>query len=148
MQISVNIEIDAAPEKIWQAITDFQNSTAMISAIKSIEILEQPKEGLVGFKWAEIREIFGKDAKEVMTISHCVEQEYYQTRAENHGAVYISRLEISQNEGQHFLTMSFNSQADSWWLNVLTKLMSVFIKKSMIKMIKQDLQDIKLYCEK
>lgn len=147
MKISVNTTIDSSAERVWQAITDFENCPSWIAGILSLEVLEQPESGLIGFKWRETREMFGKEATETMWITDCVDGEYYQTRAENHGAVYVSKLMVQQQGEQTLLTMEFSGTSESFWVNLLSSVMSVFMKKSMFKMIAQDLADIKAYVE-
>ena len=78
-----------------------------IRGIEKVEVLERPDTGLVGLKWRETRTLFGKTATEVMWITDAVESEFYQTRAESHGSVYVSRLSIAEGESGVTLTMGF-----------------------------------------
>lgn len=82
-----------------------------------------------------------------MWITDCVDGEYYQTRAENHGAVYVSKLMVQQQDEQTLLTMEFSGMSDSWFVNLMSKLMGFFMAKSMIKMLEADLADIKAHVE-
>lgn len=90
MIISARIKINCTKEKVWELITDIENSANFISGINNIEILNQPREGLIGLKWKETRKMFGKEAEEVMWITESEPYKYYQTRAESHGAIYIT----------------------------------------------------------
>jgi len=92
MKLEAKVCIDGTKEQIWQVITDIENSVNIIQAIEEIEVLEKPAEGLVGLKWRETRTMFGQTATEVMWITDAKENEFYQTRAENHGAIYVSKL--------------------------------------------------------
>ena len=107
MKVVVDIEIAKLREDIWSAITDIENCARMISAIIDLEILNQPEEGIVGLKWKETRLMFGKQASETMWITESVENEYYCTRAESHGSIYITRLSLSERGNNTLLTMSF-----------------------------------------
>ena len=84
-----------------------------ISGINSIEIIQQPSDTMVGLKWKEGRTMFGKEAFETMWVTDAKDNEFYQTRAESHGAVYISRFDLSEENGQCTLTMSFEGQPQS-----------------------------------
>tara|TARA_B110001452_G_scaffold238960_1_gene219731 strand:- start:252 stop:443 length:192 start_codon:yes stop_codon:yes gene_type:complete len=62
MKISVNTIIESSSEKVWRAITDFEHCESWINGILNVTILEQPENGIVGFKWRETRKMFGKEA--------------------------------------------------------------------------------------
>ncbi len=147
MEVSVNVVIDSPKARVWQVITDIDNAVNFISAIIDLEVLERPADGLVGLKWRETREIFGKEADETMWITDSEPEVYYQTRAENHGAVYISRLSLREENDQTTLTMSFSGEAETWFAKLMSLVMSAFMKNSMVKMLQQDLDDIKNYIE-
>lgn len=87
MQVSTSIKISKPKENVWKAITDIENSAGMISSIISIDVLEKPEVGFLGFKWKETRKMFGKEATEIMWVTDSVENKYYSTRAESHGSV-------------------------------------------------------------
>ncbi|SES92817.1 SRPBCC family protein [Thalassotalea agarivorans] len=147
MQVSVSQTIAAPAETIWQAITNIDNCDQMITAIKSIEVLERPEEGVVGLKWQETREMFGKDATETMWITEAKAPSYYHTRAESHGSVYISTMAIEEQDGSCELSMSFKGEPQTFGAKILMFLMGAMVKKSMIKAIEQDLIDIKTFVE-
>ncbi|EGA89336.1 hypothetical protein GPDM_10520 [Planococcus donghaensis MPA1U2] len=148
MKVSTQIDINSSKEKVWSAITDIENSANVISGIINIEILHPADGDLVGLKWKETRKMFGKEANEVMWITHSEKYHYYQTRAESHGAIYVSRLNITEkNKDTVTLEMSFEGQSVSLVAKILSGIFSIFMKKSMKKALEEDLQDIKSYCE-
>ncbi|WP_016957414.1 SRPBCC family protein [Catenovulum agarivorans] len=147
MQVNVSVDIKADKRTVWSVITDFNNAKNVISAITDLQVLEQPKQGLIGFKWSETRKMFGKDATETMWITDVEENHYYQTRAESHGAIYISRLIVEEIADGTKLTMTFNGQAQTLFGKIMSCCMGFLMKGSMEKMIKQDLLDIKKYVE-
>ncbi|ANU23999.1 SRPBCC family protein [Planococcus donghaensis] len=148
MKVSTQIDINSTKEKVWSVITDIENSANVISGIIHIEIL-QPAEGdLVGLKWKETRKMLGKEAQEIMWITHSEKYHYYQTRAESHGAIYVSRLNITEKSNNTVtLEMSFEGHSVSLTAKILSGIFSIFMKKSMKKALEVDLQDIKSYCE-
>ena len=91
--------------------------------------------------------MFGKEATEVMWVTDSVDNEYYCTRAESHGSVYISRLSLTESAGITSLTMSFSGEAQSLIAKVLSMLMGIFIKGAMVKELQRDLADIKNFVE-
>ena len=147
MKISTDIGIRAPKEKVWQIITDIENSMNTISGIDKIEILHKPKETIVGLKWKETRTIFGKSATETMWITEAEENNYYKTRAESNGAVYQTVLKLSEIENATILTMEFSSEAVTFKGKIMALIFGVILKNSMKKLIEKDLIDIKTFAE-
>ena len=147
MQISESIEISKPKGDVWLVISDIKKSAEWISNIISVEILDTPQEGLVGLKWKETRKFCGKEATEVMWVTDSVPNDYYTTRAESHGAVYISRLSLTESNGITTLTMSFAGEPQTLMAKLLSTIMSRFIVKSMVNEMRKDLSDIKSHVE-
>ncbi len=147
MNTSVSITIEKPKEEVWKAITDFENCSSYIHSILSLEILEQPKDTLVGFKWKETREMFGKEATETMWITDVSENEFYQTRAESHGSFYISQMAVEEVNGHSKLTFSFTGESVTFFAKIMSALMGSMMKKSLDKAMLKDLEDIKAYVE-
>ena len=147
MKVTVDIEINKPKSLVWSAITDIENSPKMISGITALKILEQPENGVVGLKWEETRLMFSKEATETMWITEAVENEYYSTRAENHGAVYITKLSLSESGSNTLLTMTFSGEVQSGFFKIVSAVMGFLVKGSMKKMLQKDLEDIKKYIE-
>ncbi|KGJ93788.1 SRPBCC family protein [Colwellia psychrerythraea] len=148
MKIDVEIEIASPKSSVWAAITDIKNCAEMISGIKELTVIHQPEQGLVGLKWKETREMFGKQADETMWITESEEESYYCTRAENSGAIYLSTLAVSEASYDNtLLTMSFSATSNSLFVRAVSAIMAMFIKKSMRTMLEKDLSDIKTYIE-
>ena len=147
MKFEVNTQIHAPKEAVWKTISDIEHSVATVSAIQKIEVLERPEDGLVGFKWRETRAMFGKEVQETMWITDAAENDFYRTRAESHGAVYVSRLSVAEEAGTTTLTMSFTSEAQSLVARIMSVVMMPFFKGATIKALHQDLADIKAAVE-
>ena len=147
MELSVFVEIEKPLEDVWKAIIDFKNCSNYIESIVKLEIINEPKDTLIGFKWKETRVMFGKEATETMWITDYVENEYYQTRAESHGSIYISRLSIEREEKHTKLTMSFSAEAQTFFVKIFSLCMGFVIKSSMKKALIKDLNDIKTHVE-
>ena len=147
MELSVFVEIEKPLEDVWKAIIDFKNCSNYIESIVKLEIIDEPKDTLIGFKWKETRVMFGKEATETMWITDYVENEFYQTRAESHGSIYISRLSIERVEKHSILTMSFSADAQTFFVKIFSLCMGFVIKGSMKKALIKDLNDIKTHVE-
>ncbi|MBT8181523.1 MAG: SRPBCC family protein [Eudoraea sp.] len=147
MKLTIDIEIKAPKEKVWKVITDIENSVNTISGIEKIEILNKPKDTVVGLKWKETRTIFGKSATETMWITEATENNYYKTRAESNGAIYQTILKLSEKENTTFLTMEFSTEAITVRGKIMAFIFGRMLNKTMKKLIKKDLSDIKTAVE-
>ena len=147
MNIQEEIPIQAPRIKVWQLISDIEGSDERISGIKKIEILEKPKDGLIGLKWEETRIMFGKTATEVMWITDEVDGFSYKTQAEGPGVIYISTLSLVEEGNQTRLIMGFKSEISSLGTKIISAIMGLFFNKATRDAIKQDLIDIKTAAE-
>ncbi len=147
MELSVFIEIEKSIEDVWKAIIDFENCSNYINSIIEIEIIDNPRDTLIGFKWKETRVMFGKEATETMWITDYIENNYYQTKAESHGSIYISRLSLERVRENTKLTMLFTAEAQTFFVKILSVFMGFIIKGSMKKALLKDLNDIKNHLE-
>ena len=147
MELSVFVEIEKPLSDVWRAIVDFKNCSTYIEAIVKLEIIDEPKDTLIGFKWKETRVRFGKEAIETMWITDCVENKYYQTRAESHGSIYISRLSVERVENRTKLTMSFSAEAQTFFVKIFSACMGFLMKGYMKKALAKDLVNIKRHVE-
>ncbi len=147
MLVEARVTIKGSKAAIWAAIADIENAAKTISGIENIEIIEKPASGLVGLKWRETRMLFGKPAAAEKWITDAAENEFYKTRAESDGFVFLSTMSISENSGGLTLTNSHDSKPQS----IVAKLMSlpmVFLFKGVAKKaLLQDLNDIKAAVE-
>lgn len=146
MTIIVSEEIDAPRERVWNLITDIDTWSDTISGIVSIDVVDRPESGVIGLKWRETRVMFGKEAIETMWITAAEPNRWYETRAENHGAIYTTRLSLEDAGDKVVLTMTFSAKATT----LVSRLMSVvsfLFNSTLAKMLQKDLQDIRKVAE-
>ena len=143
MKIHAQVDIRAPKQAVWKTITDIKNAPSRISGIQKVEILEQPPSGLVGLKWRETRTMFGKTATEVMWITRAVENSYYETRAESHGAIYISRMSVEEQQGSTLLSMDFSGEPQTTGTKLMMALMGWMVIGATRKAVQKDLEEIK-----
>jgi uncharacterized protein YndB with AHSA1/START domain len=142
MIVEVQVTINASRTAVWNAITNIEKAAEFISGIEKIEVVEKPITGLVGLKWRETRMYFGKPATVEILITDAVENEYYKTRAESDGYLFLSTMSISESSDGITLTSTHDYRPQSAVAKL--KSMSMILFKGMIKKIlQQDLNDIK-----
>jgi hypothetical protein len=142
MIVEAQVTINGSKAAIWAAITNIENASEIISGIENIEVLEKPANGLVGLKWRETRMLFGEPTTVEKWITDAAEKEFYKTRAESDGMVFVTTNRISESSGGITLTSSHDSKPQG----IVARLKSipiVLFKGVIKKALLQDLNDIK-----
>jgi hypothetical protein len=162
MKLDCQLAVNASKESIWSVLTDYDHMVDNISAITKVEIHNRPtseikKDDITGLKWTETRTMFGQEATETVWVTDCVPLEYYQTRAENHGAVYISKMYIEEKAGDdedgkimqnnNYVGMSFDGEAESLCSKIMMVAMGWMFVGETKKALMKDLEDIKAKAE-
>ena len=143
MIVEAQVTINGSKAAIWAAITNIENASETISGIEKIEVLEKPTNGLVGLRWRETRMLFGKPATAEKWITDAAENEFYQTRAEDNGFVFLTTMSISESSAGITLTSSHESKPQGIVARLQLIPMGIFFKGVAKKAILQDLNDIK-----
>lgn len=142
MNVEAKVNINGSRSAIWAVITNIENAAEFIKGIEKIEIVEKPAKGIVGLRWRETRMYFGKPATVEIWITDAVENEFYKTRAESDGYLFLSTMSISESSDSMILTTSHDYKAQSFAARI--KSIPMFLFKGMMKKIfLQDLNDIK-----
>jgi uncharacterized membrane protein len=147
MLVEVQVTINGSKAAVWAAITDLERASEFMSGIQSLEIVEKPAHGLVGLRWRETRMLFGKPATAEKWITEAVENDFYKTRAEDGGFVFLSTMRISESRGGVTLTSAHDSRPEG----IVARLMAMpmFLFKGVAKKaLLQDLNDIKSAVER
>jgi hypothetical protein len=147
MIVEAQVTINGSKEALWAAITNIENASDTISGVEKIEILEKPANGLVGLRWRETRILFGKPATVEKWITDAAEKEFYKTKAEDSGFVFLTNMRISESNGGMTLISSHETKPQG--IGARLKSLPMFLFKGVIrKAILQDLNDIKTAVEK
>ena len=142
MIVEAQVTINGSKAAIWAAITNIENASETISGIEKIEVLEKPANGLVGLKWRETRMLFGKPATAEKWITDAAENEFYKTRAEDGGFVFLTTMRISESSGGMTLMSSHETRPQGFVARL--KSLPMFLFKGVVrKALLQDLNDIK-----
>ncbi|HUP20113.1 MAG TPA: SRPBCC family protein [Gemmatimonadota bacterium] len=147
MRVDVAVTVGAPSEAVWSVVSDIEGATTTLSAVEEIEVVENPGEGLLGFKWRETRTIFGKRATETMWITEVEDGVGYVTEARSHGSIYRTRVRVDEEPGGTRLSMTFAAQPVSLGAKVLSTLLGFVMKRSVRSALLKDLRDIKAAVE-
>ena len=143
MIVEAQVTINGSKAATWAAITNIENASETISGIENIEVLEKPANGLVGLKWLETRMLFGKPATVEKWITDAAENEFYKTKAEDGGFVFLTTKSISESGAGITLTESHESKPQSIVAKLMAIPMRLLFKGVVKKALLQDLNDIK-----
>ncbi len=146
MIVEASITINATMAAVWGATTDIERFAELLSGVEKIEVVHKPATGLVGLKWKETRMLFGKPATVEKWITEVKENEFYTTRAEQDGFVFITTNRISGSDG-HVVLTGIHETRPQGFAAKLKALPMVFFKGMIMKAILQDLNDINVAVE-
>ena len=148
MIVEAQVTINGSKAAIWAVITNIENASEIISGIEKIEVLEKPANGLVGLRWRETRMLFGKPATAEKWITDAAENEFYKSRAEDGGFVFLTTKSISESSNGMTLTECHESKPQGIKATLMSIPMRLFFKGVIKKALLQDLNDIKSAVEK
>lgn len=143
MIVEAQVTINGSRAAIWAAITNIENAAEIFRGIEKIEVVEQPANGIVGLRWRETRLLFGQLTTVEKWITDAVENEFYTTRAEDNGFVFITTMRISESSDGITLISFHDSQPQSIMAKLQAIPMELLFKGVVKKAILQDLNDIK-----
>src|SRR5947208_12969402 len=135
MIVEAQVTINGSKAAVWAAITNIDNASEIISGIEKIEVLEKPATGLVGLKWRETRMLFGKPATVEKWITDAAENEFYKTRAEDGGFVFLTTKRISESNGGVTLTEAHESKPQTIVARLSVPMLFLFkgvVKKALL----------------
>lgn len=146
MGVLATEHIVAPPDRVWEIITDLDNLVSNISAITDVTVHENPSDTFVGAKWTETRKMFGKEASETMWVTDAVENSWFETRAESHGAIYLSKWSIAPSNGGTSVELTFDSTPTSLPAKIMGAFAFLF-NGAVRKAFESDLADVKRLAE-
>ena len=139
--VKVERDVGASPALVWGVITDLDHSADVISGIIKIERLDDGSGFEVGTSWNETRKMFGREATELLEVSHIEPGRSYTIEATGPGVRYVTVMAVEPTAGGTLLSMSFEGHATS----VVAKIgafLGRFFQGKMRQLIEQDLADI------
>lgn len=146
MIVEAQVTINGSKAAVWAVMTDIENAAEIISGIKKIEILEKPAGGLVGLRWRETRILFGDEATVEKWFTEVAQNEFYKTKAEDSGFVFLTTMRLSESSAGVTLTSCHETRPQG--IVARLKALPMVLFKGMIKKaILEDLNDIKTAIE-
>ena len=146
MIVEAKVLINGSIAAVWAAITEIADTETIVTGIMKIEMIDRPKDTLIGVRWRETRLLFDKPATVEKWITEATESAFT-TRAEDGGFVFVTTHRVSESNGG--VTLVGTHETHPQGLVAAFKAMPMFLFKGVIrKMILQDLNDIKSAVER
>lgn len=142
----VSEKINASPETVFAAASDFPNAPQRITGIKKMEMLTQGPVG-VGTKFRETRVMFGKEATETMEVVDFQPGRSYTLAAASCGCEYRTVVSVRPAGAGSEVTFDFSGRPLSFGAKVMSALMGWMMKGACMKAVRQDLSDLKVAVE-
>ncbi|WP_028104295.1 SRPBCC family protein [Pseudoduganella violaceinigra] len=148
MLVEAQLTINGTKAETWAAVADIEHAAQIVSGIEKIEIIEKPPTGLVGLRWRETRILFGEPATVEKWVTEAAENEFYRTRAEDKGFVFLTTIRLEEGSGGTRVSSSHDSLPQTLAARLQAIPMALFFKGAIRKAIMQDLADIKAAVER
>jgi len=143
--ITVNRVINAPIETVFERASDVYKWTDQISAITNVEVLTDGPVG-VGTSFRETRVLFKREATEEMTFSEFDPPTGFTLIASSCGSEYVTKHTFEPVEGGTRLTINFGGTPKTLVAKLVTPMMAI-MKKTLIKCLESDLNDLAKVCE-
>lgn len=148
MIVDAQVTVRATRAAVWAVVADIEHAADIISGVLRIEVLERPVHGLVGLRWRETRDFFGKPATVEKWITEAAEGTFYRTHAESDGCVFLATMQVADGaDGTTTLSTVHDSQPVSLGARLMMLPMGLLFKRVARKALLRDLNDIRAAVE-
>lgn len=144
-EVKVHRHIEAPPEVVFAAVTDFARAHEKVEAIQRVEMLTDGPVG-VGTSFRETRRVFNREATEEMEVTAFDPPRSYTLECESHGCRFSSEFRLAPNGSGTDLEMSFAAEPVSFLAKAMSGMMKPMMGK-MAELCEKDLDDLKAAIE-
>lgn len=142
-QIEVTRTVAAPADRVWEIITDLDESTSVISAIEAYERLDEGSAFGVGTRWRETRTMFGRQASEELEVTAVEPGRSYTVEGDSRGAHYTSQMIVTpMGADSSQLTMTFGGEASGAMAKILATTVGKLFEGATKKALQKDLEEI------
>jgi carbon monoxide dehydrogenase subunit G len=143
VELNVDREVAASPERVWSIITDLEGYAEVLSGVERTERIDDGQGFGVGTRWRETRVVFGKESTEEMEVTDVEDGHSYTVSSESRGTRYTSMLRVEPiDDDRSRLSMSFGAQPAATASRLLAATIGRAFQGATRKMLQRDLDDI------
>ncbi|WP_226344102.1 SRPBCC family protein [Agilicoccus flavus] len=142
--MTLHRDTDAAPDRVWAALTDIEHAEENLSAVTRIERLTDGPYR-IGTRWRETRTMLGKSETQEMEVVALEALGMTQIRSVSEGAEYTTTFTLTARHPGTTLTMAFEGVPDqdaSGLKRLANKVMAPLGARVERKAVESDLDDI------
>lgn len=151
MELDLSRHVTAAPEAVWDVLTDIPSAHLTLSGVLAVEILT-PGPYQPGFRWKETRKMFGMKASEEMMVQAAEPPHSTTIVAENGGTEYKTVFTVTPDADGSGSTLRMRFGAETAHAPAISRvvmgLMGGIAERSTRKTMEQDLADIATAAER
>lgn len=138
---TVERRVAAAPEQVWEVLTDLDRAPEVIRAVESVEVHTDPPFG-VGTRWTETRAASGRHATETMEVVEVEPGRRYVVEAVGTGSRYRSEFRLEPDADGTRLVMTFGAEPLGMVARVMAATIGRLFEGATRKALAADLADI------
>lgn len=142
-QTSSSRNIRASQRCVFEAISQIENMSAIVTGITHVEFLSEQRVG-VGTRFTETRQMGKREGKTTLEVTEYVPDEMVRYVADQGGSVWdtVYRV-VPVSEDEVELTLVMDAKAHKF----MAKLINPLIKGMVAKVIEKDMDAVKSHCE-
>lgn len=144
--VILSVNVAAPPARVWSIVTDIENATTNLPAIKRLEFIGPARQG-PGTRWRETRVCFGREVTEELVISEWRPPHEYVVTTQHRGSANRCAVRVRAVGTGAQLEYEFSITAHTLVARVASTLMLPFIEKAIRKALSDDLDALKQRCE-
>ena len=141
MKLNLSITIDRPPGDVFETFIKIPEWADRIPAISEIE-MHTEGETVIGTKFTETRIMFGKEAKETMTVTGLEADSFFVVEARSHGSHYITTHRFTPSRTGTDVEIEFEGIPESLFAKIFS-VMGFLFKGAMVKVFRKDLDALK-----
>jgi uncharacterized protein YndB with AHSA1/START domain len=142
MKISLQRQVNAPMEVVFDAIAHIENFSQAAPHIVGVEYLSEQKRG-VGTRFRETRRMGKREAATVLEVTEYQPPERVRLVSEAGGAVWDTLFSVRAANNGTVLAMEMTATAN----NLVSRLLLPLMRKPIASAIETDLQAVKEWCE-
>lgn len=142
-QICLTRTITAPVDVVFRTIADIREFSKVIPEITNVEFLSAQQIG-VGTRFRETRLMKGREMHTVLDVTEYVENDRIRMVADSHGTVWDTLFTVTSDQ-ENSTTLQMVMNANSYKL--FSRLMNWLMKGLIAKLVANDLDRVKTFCE-
>jgi len=136
--ISVQKQIAAPPERVWEILANPESLPGVIDSVTSVERLDDNEGFVVGTRWRETRRVLGRQASQEIEAVAIESRRSFVTEAESNGTRYTTVHTLEPVGNGTLLTVTFTGTPLTALSRVVSAVTTPIFRSATRKAIESD----------